>query len=75
MKIGMLWFDNDPKRSLDKKIHAAVEHYVKKYGAHPDMCYVHPKMLPPIPPEVPGVTVRANQSVLPDHIWVGVNNE
>ena len=74
IKTGMLWHDSS-KKPLDAKIKAAVEYYTIKYGAHPDMCYVHPKMLPPILPEVPGVTVRANQSVLPDHIWVGVNNE
>ncbi len=45
MNIGMLWFDNDPKVSLDAKIARAARYYNEKYGKSPTLCFVHPKML------------------------------
>jgi hypothetical protein len=46
MKTGMLWFDNDPKTDLMTKISEAAMYYQKKYGAKPDLCFIHPSMLP-----------------------------
>jgi hypothetical protein len=45
MEIGMLWYDGDPKRSLDAKVASAVEYYKTKYGSAPTVCVVHPSML------------------------------
>lgn len=89
MNIGMLWFDNDPKVELIAKIERAANYYRIKYGKTPTLCFVHPSMLPteneeqptPSPPEndkdsgllMGGVEVRSNQSVLPNHFWIGVN--
>lgn len=53
MKTGMLWFDNDPKTNLAAKIIRAVEYYTKKYGRVPNLCLIHPSMLPPDPPAAP----------------------
>jgi len=46
MKIGMLWFDNDPKADLLVKIGRASSHYEKKYGQKPNLVFVHPSMTP-----------------------------
>ncbi len=46
MKIGMLWFDNDPKADLKVKIERAASYYSKKYGQAPNLCFVHPSMTP-----------------------------
>lgn len=46
MNIGMLWFDNDAKSSLDTKIERAASYYRTKYGRTPTLCFVHPSMLP-----------------------------
>ena len=79
MNIGMLWFDNDPKADLPIKIQRAVNYYQQKYGKSPNLCFVHPCMLPQSPdPETKpikedGVEVRSNQSVLPNHLWLGIN--
>jgi hypothetical protein len=48
MKIGMLWFDNDPKVELTIKVKRAAQYYRTKYGQIPTLCYVHPSMLPNI---------------------------
>jgi len=45
MNIGMLWFDNDPKATLDAKIGRAAAYYREKYGKIPTLCFVNPKML------------------------------
>jgi len=84
MKIGMLWFDNDPKTELKVKIERAALYYRNKYGKEPTLCFVHPSMLPaaengssePAAPEIKtgGVEVRSTRSVLPNHFWIGVNN-
>jgi hypothetical protein len=91
MNIGMLWFDNDPKVTLDLKIARAAHYYHEKYGKNPTLCFVHPNMLSngkkapePAEPVQPvetaekryaecGVEIRPNPSVLPNHLWIGVN--
>lgn len=71
MYIGMLWFDNDPKATLDAKIARAVEYYENKYGKKPNLCFVHPSMLSA--GEMP-IEVRGNKHVRPNHFWIGMNN-
>lgn len=46
MDIGMLWFDNDTKADLSVKVARAATYYQNKYGKRPDLCFVHPSMLP-----------------------------
>jgi hypothetical protein len=78
-KIGMLWFDNDPKTDLQSKIQRAAEYYFKKYGSVPDRCFVHPNM---VKEDVENYTItldgvqynielELNSSVLPNHLWMG----
>lgn len=85
MKIGMLWFDNDKKTDLLTKIEHAADYYQNKYGLRPNLCFVHPSMAPVSPEDksndpdpdtvfsAGNVMVRTSKSVLPNHIWIGVN--
>jgi hypothetical protein len=73
MKTGMLWFDNDPKTDLTTKISEAALYYQKKYGAKPDLCFIHPSMIAKEKPHENGIEVRTNRMVLPHHIWIGVH--
>jgi hypothetical protein len=80
MKIGMLWFDNDPKSEISAKVGRAADYYRTKYGASPNVCFVHPSMLVTANPPEEGkvvragsVELRASRSVLPNHFWIGVN--
>lgn len=100
MNVGMLWFDNDSKASLDTKVERAAHYYLTKYGKQPTLCYVHPSMFNELADPsknggskaqgveteygtsetveiksciAGGVEVRSNQSVLPNHFWIGVN--
>lgn len=74
MNIGMLWFDNDTKTDLAGKIQRAVNYYQQKYGQTPNLCFVHPSMVPPSSPVEAGVELRTTRSVLPNHFWLGVNS-
>lgn len=74
MDIGMLWFDNDTKTDLTGKIKRAVDYYQQKYGQTPNLCFVHPSMVPATPVVEVGVELRTTRSVLPNHFWLGVNH-
>lgn len=75
MNIGMLWFDNDPKTDLATKITQAMSYYQKKYGRRPDLCFVHPSLLGQAKTLTTGIEVRANQHILPNHLWLGLNEK
>lgn len=75
MKVGLLWFDNDPKADLKTKIERLVAYYTKKYGQAPNLCYVHPSMVTNGNGSDNGIEVRPNRSVLPNHFWVGMKDE
>lgn len=73
MKIGMLWFDNDPKTSLQEKVGKAVDYYNKTYGKVATTCFVHPSMLHLNDPKtIGGVELRTSRRILPNHFWIGV---
>jgi hypothetical protein len=91
MDIGMLWFDNDNNADLSAKIKRARTYYRKKYGKNPDLCFVHPCMLPGKVIQnrdsssssngngkaykTEGVELRPTNSMLPNHFWLGINQK
>ncbi len=72
MKVGLLWFDDDKGRSLPEKVARAAAYYEQKYRAAPTVCYVHPSALEGVELQANGVEVRAAPTVLPNHFWIGV---
>ncbi len=79
MNAGMLWFDNDPKTALTAKIERAVDYYRHKYGRDPNLCLIHPSMLPSDGMDrkrqsrtTGKVMVRPYRPVLPGHLWIGI---
>jgi hypothetical protein len=90
MDIGMLWFDNDKKSDYEAKIERAATYYRKKYGMTPNLCFVHPCMIPNNgsraadkagpKAETPslhsqGVEIRTSKTMLPNHFWIGINRQ
>ena len=81
MLVGMLWLDTS-NIPLAQKVQKAADYYCKKYGRQPDMCLVHPSLFSsehgrPGAEEQGGLTVnnvlvRPWRSVLPGHLWIGV---
>ena len=72
MDIGMLWFDNDPNRDLNAKVQTAAAYYLEKYGQEPNLCFVHPSMLPAERDHAGAISIVTNSTVLPNHFWIGV---
>ena len=72
MNIGMLWFDNDSKTTLEAKVGRAVSYYQGKYGKAPTLCFVNPSMIPVDVTQAAGIELRATRSVMPNHFWLGV---
>jgi hypothetical protein len=71
MREGMLWFDNSDQRELSAKIERAARYYQTKYGTWPTLCFVNPSMLLGGATGITGIEVRATNSVLPNHFWLG----
>jgi hypothetical protein len=88
MHTGMMWFDNDSVTELPAKVRRAAAYYQNKYGVRPDTCLVNPAMLGgkaalQLDAEASKsggakserITVRASRSVLPGHLWIGVQDK
>lgn len=76
METGMLWFDNSDK-SLADKVKVAAQHFQKKYGRTPDLCLVNPGMMGTedvVPFYGKEIHVRPYRSVLPGHLWIGLDD-
>jgi hypothetical protein len=73
MNTGMLWYDDDPKRTLVDKVRRAALHYERKYGVPAQICYVHPSALAKGERNggAGGVRVETLDTVLINHLWVG----
>lgn len=83
VQVGLLWYDNDPRRTLEDKVGRAAQRYYEKYGHWPDTCYVHPTAvvgrtgsdlvvsLVQNPRAV--IRVRPASNVLVHHLWLGIS--
>jgi hypothetical protein len=78
MQEGLLWYDDNPGRDLTEKVGQAVRRYRQKFGASPNVCYVHQATLQPSDDtgngkvrKVGGVRVSSSPTVLRHHFWVG----
>ena len=75
MDIGLLWYDDDKKTTLESKVSRAVEFYRSKYGVQPTECYIHPDMLHNGSPLIAGVRLRGSGAVIKNHFWLGVGDD
>lgn len=75
MRIGLLWFDNDPRQQLDEKVARAAAYYQQKYGRLPTLCYVNPSVLNGSEHRVGPIEVRPARTVPPHHFWLGIAQE
>jgi len=70
MEIGLLWYDNS-SGDLSAKVAKAVARYREKFGIAPNICYVHPAILPEGEQKIDGLVVRASSRILRYHLWMG----
>ena len=76
---GLLWFDDDPGRTLAEKVVEAMERYRERFGVNPNLCLVHPDELSATSGKEKGaekapdgIRLQASKTVLPHHLLVGV---
>jgi len=74
MDIGMLWFDDSP-RPLGEKVRRAATYYAEKYGRQPTLCLVNPTTWDGQPGDKIPVELRQARLVLPNHFWIGIDDE
>ena len=72
MDIGMLWLDDDGKRSFDEKVNRAADYYREKYGRFPELCLVNSKMMSEEKKKVGRIEVQPTLTVSPHHFWLGM---
>lgn len=72
MNTGMLWFD-DSDKPLQTKIKRAVDYYQEKYETSPNLCVVHPSMIPEGETTFESIMVKHATAVMPHHYWIGVH--
>jgi hypothetical protein len=74
MKVGWMWFDNDPGRSIEEKIQRAVQGYRTKFGRFPNTCYVNQRAVAGDGFCCGKVKVVAAPNILRQHFWLGVSD-
>ena len=74
MRVGWMWLDNDPGRSIEEKIQRAVQSYRIKFGRFPNTCYVNQRSITGDGFRCGKVKVIAAPNILPHHFWLGVSN-
>ena len=77
MEIGLLWFDDSKKKTLEEKVNEAKTAYCAKTcfaGKTPDTCFVHRAMLPEGQKAVRmnGVQIVASPTIPHHHLFIGV---
>lgn len=85
MQIGLMWYDDDPKRVVEDKVRHGAERYREKHGRWPNTCYIHADG-PSSPSDDPDAAcdsgafegrirlVRAT-NILRHHYWLGESTE
>jgi hypothetical protein len=79
VEVGLLWFDDSKRKTLETKVNEAKAAYCAKprfAGQTPDVCYVHPSMLQEEQNSIQlnGVRITAAATILPHHLFIGVES-
>jgi hypothetical protein len=72
MNIGMLWLDDDKKRSFEEKVKRAADYYREKYGLLPELCLVNSSMVSVENKKVGRIEVQPTQTVLLNYFLLGM---
>ena len=72
MTSGLLWYDNS-KKPLAAKIESAAKRYREKFGVNPNRCFVNPAEPDLTAPNALNIQVATKTTVMPNHIWLGVD--
>lgn len=68
--LGLMWFDNDPKKDFSLKVAEAARRYYEKFGRLPTICLVNPGCAAG-ETHVQSIVIKPSKSVMPHHFWIG----
>lgn len=74
MKVGLLWYDGDPKVAFVEKVARVARRYREKFGREANVCYVHPSTLVGVSALPGDMEVLPSARVQRDYFWVGVKD-
>jgi hypothetical protein len=79
LEIGLLWFDDSKKKTLEEKVREAKAAYCAKSrfaGRTPDTCFVHRAMLPRGQKAIrmDGVQIVVSPTIPHHHLLIGVGS-
>lgn len=73
MQVGLMWYDDDPRKTLDAKIEQAAARYHEKYGNAPTACFV--SAASGLAGGVRGgVRVAPLRTLRANYLWIGVED-
>ncbi len=72
MKQGWLWYDNDPKKTLEAKLAEAAQRYKLKFGIEPSVCYINPAQLGSKEAAKGKVKLISASAVSPNYLWLEI---
>jgi hypothetical protein len=75
VNLGWLWFDDDPKTSLEEKVSQASARFRQKFGRAPRVCYVSLTALGETQPAPGPVQVQGASNVLRGHFLFVVEEQ
>ena len=71
MNTGLLWHDDDKKKTLESKINEASVRYQQRFHAIPNVCHVHGNG--DEERQVIGkIAIVPNPAIRPNYYWLGV---
>ncbi len=70
MIVGMLWYDNDPKKDVSSRILEAAEYYFKKYGTRAKRVEVNKKVFSK-DLKVEGIAIIVSKYMPQGHYLIG----
>lgn len=73
--IGLMWFDNDPDRTIEEKIRTAAAFYLAKSGVSPDRCFVNADQLGDETVAIDGVEIDGVRWIMKNNFYVGKEKE
>ena len=70
MDTGMLWLDDDKRRTFSEKVQRAAAYYERKYGQMATFCFVNETMIED-ELAINEIKVQSASHILPHHFWIG----
>jgi hypothetical protein len=70
MTMGMMWLEQDSKKTLEQIVKEGVEYYQKKYKKTPKYCYVSSSYSEQ---EVENIIIKPYISILSKNFWFTID--